>query len=67
MVGALLRFVLYRLIGGRLMLGLAILGLARRLLAGRRDAPRPVEMQPPDSSTYQPSHGESQTVQREPR
>ena len=67
MVGALLRLVLYRFIGGRLMLGLAILGFARRLLAGRRAGPRPIETLPPGLSTYQPSHGESQTVQREPR
>ena len=61
MLKAIGRLVMYRFIGGRIMLGLALLGLARRLLSARRKAPneRP--------SAYQPSQGESQIVQREPR
>ena len=61
MLGGLVRLLLYRVLGARVMLGLALLGFARRLLRGRRDATR----QTP--STYQPSQGESQIVQREPR
>jgi hypothetical protein len=53
--------ILYRFIGGRLMLGLALLSLARRILGARRSSTsRP-------SSAYQPSQGSSQIVQREPR
>jgi len=59
MLGALRELILYRLIGGRLMLGLALLGLARRILGGRRRRTR--------ASAYQPSQGSSQIVQREPR
>jgi len=59
MLGALRDLILYRLIGGRLLLGLTLLGLARRLL-GRRRRPTP-------DPAYQPSQGTSQTVQREPR
>ena len=61
MLKAIGRLVMYRFIGGRIMLGLALLGLARRLLGARPKAPseRP--------SAYQPSQGESQIVQREPR
>ena len=58
MLNALWRLLLYRVLGGRIMLGLAILGFARRLLGGRRGSTR---------LGYQPSQGESQTVQREPR
>lgn len=57
MLGSLWRLVLYRFLGGRIMLALALLGLARRLLGGRRE---PAE-------TYQPSQGSSQIVHREPR
>lgn len=52
--------ILYRFLGGRIMLGLALLGLARRLIGGRRSS---VSRDP----VYQPSQGESQTAQREPR
>jgi hypothetical protein len=58
---AIRNLILYRLIGGRIMLGLALLGLARRILGGRRTSPSE------RSSAYQPSQGTSQTVQREPR
>jgi hypothetical protein len=57
MLGGIVRLVLYRFLGARIMLALAVFGWLRRLLGGRR---RP-------SSGYQPSQGESQTVQREPR
>ena len=60
MLKALRNLILYRLIGGRIMLGLAVLGLARRLIGGRRSKTGP-------SSAYQPSQGSSQTVQRDPR
>ena len=60
MLGAIRNLIVYRLIGGRLMLGLALLGLARRILGGRRQAT-------PPPSAYQPSQGESQIVHREPR
>jgi len=59
MLRALRDLILYRLIGGRLLLGLTLLGIARRLLGARRR--RTV------ASAYQPSQGTSQTVQREPR
>jgi hypothetical protein len=60
MLKALRNLILYRVIGGRIMLGLAILGLARRLIGGRR--PKTGR-----SSVYQPSQGSSQIVQRDPR
>lgn len=58
MVRMLGRFLLYRVVGGRVMLAMALLGLARRLLGGRRR---------PGSSAYQPSQGSSQIAQRDPR
>jgi hypothetical protein len=61
MLKAIGRLILYRFIGGRIMLGLALLGLARRILGGRRSSPID------QSSDYQPSQGSSQIVQREPR
>src|SRR5436190_5243272 len=61
MLKALRNLILYRLIGGRIMLGLALLGLARRILGRRRSSTTG------RSSTYQPSQGESQIVQRDPR
>jgi hypothetical protein len=56
------RLILYRFVGGRIMLGLALLGLARRLLGARRSSSTIDQ-----SSAYQPSQGTSQTVHREPR
>jgi hypothetical protein len=56
-LGALLKLVFYRFLGARVMLALAVFGWLRRVLGGR-SRPR---------SAYQPSQGESQTVQREPR
>jgi hypothetical protein len=61
MFRAIRNLILYRIIGGRLMLGLALLGLARRIIGGRRSTPIG------RSAAYQPSQGESQIVQREPR
>ena len=59
MLGAIRDLILYRLIGGRLMLALTLLALARRILGRRRRATLP--------PAYQPSQGSSQIVQREPR
>jgi len=61
MLKAIGSLLMYRLIGGRIMLGLTLLGLARRLLGARRKA----TSERPEA--YQPSQGESQIVQREPR
>jgi hypothetical protein len=60
MFGAIKNLLLYRVLGGRIMLALTLLGLARRLLGGRRAAGD-------RTSAYQPSQGSSQTVQRDPR
>lgn len=59
MFGAIKNLVLYRILGGRIMLALALLGFVRRLLGGRR--------RPDRTSVYQPSQGSSQIVQRDPR
>jgi hypothetical protein len=66
MFGAIKNLLLYRVLGGRIMLALALLGFVRRLLGGRR------KDVPPSStagraSAYQPSQGSSQIVQRDPR
>jgi len=61
MLKAIRNLLLYRFIGGRIMLGLALLGLARRIIGARRSSTRE------SASAYQPSQGESQIVQREPR
>ena len=61
MFGAIKNLLLYRVLGGRIMLALTLLGFARRLLGGRR--PRPGGR----TSVYQPSQGSSQKVQRDPR
>ena len=62
MLGALVRLLLYRFLGARIMLALAVFGWLRRVLGGRR----PSGVSRPRSA-YQPSQGESQTVQRVPR
>ena len=59
MLKSIANLILYRFIGGRIMLAVALIGLARRLIGGRRSSSR--------DSAYQPSQGTSQTVQREPR
>ena len=61
MFGAIKNLLLYRVLGGRIMLALTLLGLARRLLGGRRAAGGR------RTSAYQPSQGSSQIVQRDPR
>ena len=61
MLKAIAKLILYRFVGGRIMLGLAVLGLARRILGTLRSSTRG------RTSGYQPSQGESQIVQREPR
>ena len=61
MFGAIRNLLLYRLLGGRIMLAVALLGFVRRLLGGRRKATSSRQ------SVYQPSQGSSQIVQREPR
>ena len=64
MFRAIRNLVLYRIVGGRIMLAVALLGFARRLLGGRRKNAPPVY---DDPSVYQPSQGTSQTVHRDPR
>jgi hypothetical protein len=61
MFRAIRNLVLYRFLGGRIMLAVALLGFARRLLGSRRKSPNP------PSSAYQPSQGSSQIVHRDPR
>jgi hypothetical protein len=72
MLGALVRLVLYRFLGARIVLALAVFGWLRRVLGGsrrlsesRRNSSRLRESR--SRSDYQPSQGESQIVQREPR
>lgn len=67
MIGAIGKFLLYRVVGGRVMLAMALLGLARRLLGGRRRDAVPPADAGRRTSLYQPSQGSSQTVQRDPR
>jgi hypothetical protein len=70
MLGALVKLVLYRMLGARIMLGLAIFGWIRRLLGRRRSGRRSGQSgvrQGTRRSAYQPSQGSSQIVQREPR
>ena len=61
MLGALVRLVLYRLLGARILLALAVFGWLRRFMGGKRDEAAARR------SAYQPSQGESQIVQRDPR
>jgi hypothetical protein len=67
MLKALFNLIMYRFIGGRIMLGLALLGLARRLLGARRSSTRDRASMNEPTSAYQPSQGESQIVHRDPR
>jgi hypothetical protein len=53
--------IVYRFIGGRIMLALGLLDLALRILGARRSSTSG------RSSSYQPSQGSSQIVHREPR
>lgn len=67
MLGALVRLLLYRFLGARIVLALALFGWLRRVLGGRRDASGSRRSGRRSGSAYQPSQGESQIVQREPR
>ena len=62
MLGALVRLVLYRFLGARVLLALTVFGWLRRVVGRRRD-PNAVRR----GEAYQPSQGESQIVQRDPR
>ena len=59
MFGAIRHLLIYRILGGRIMLALTLLGFVRRLLGSRRTTPK--------TGVYQPSQGSSQIVHREPR
>ena len=75
MLGALWRLLAYRFLGARIVLAITVFGWIRRLISGRRgssssNAPESShENRPREAvgSAYQPSQGESQIVQREPR
>jgi hypothetical protein len=67
MFGAIKNLLLYRFLGGRIMLALALLGFVRRLLGGRRKGGGPPSSTAGRASAYQPSQGSSQIVQRDPR
>jgi hypothetical protein len=75
MIGGLVRLILFRVLGARVMLALAAFGWLRRMLSGRRDAHRRTDLvsppgagrNRPGASAYQPSQGTSQTVHRDPR
>ena len=66
MIGGLVRLILFRVVGARVMLGIAIFSWIRRMLSGRRQTKRPVARSGAGSG-YQPSQGASQTVHRDPR
>jgi hypothetical protein len=72
MISGLIRFILFRVLGARVMLALAAFGWLRKMLAGRKGSPsRGVRSSSGRASGagsgYQPSQGESQIVHREPR
>jgi hypothetical protein len=67
MINAIWRLLVYRVLGGRLLLGLTILGWIRRKLRGRRDANLGSGGPRAAGSAYQPSQGSSQIVHRDPR
>jgi hypothetical protein len=69
MFRALWRLLLFRVLGGRIMLAVALLGFVRRLLGSRRKGTNQA-VSPYDgdsASAYQPSQGSSQIVHRDPR
>lgn len=66
MLGGLVRLILFRVVGARVMLGIAIFSWLRRMLSGRRQSRRPIDGSAAGSA-YQPSQGESQIVHRDPR
>ena len=61
MFGAIRNLLIYRVLGGRIMLALTLLGFVRRLLGSRRTNTTG------KAGVYQPSQGSSQSVQRDPR
>jgi hypothetical protein len=61
MLSGLVRLVLYRFLGARVLLALTIFGWLRRLMTARRQAS--IRRR----SAYQPSQGSSQIVHRDPR
>ena len=67
MFGAIKNLLLYRVLGGRVMLALALLGFVRRLLGGRRRDVASPSATGRRASVYQPSQGSSQMVHRDPR
>ncbi len=67
MFGAIGKFLLFRVLGARVMLALTLLGIVRRLLGGRRKDGAPPSATGGAASAYQPSQGSSQTVHRDPR
>ena len=66
MFRAIRNLLIYRVLGGRIMLAVTLLGFARRLLGSRRKGANPPQSVS-NGSVYQPSQGSSQTVQRDPR
>lgn len=67
MFGAIGRFLLFRVLGARVMIALTLLGIVRRLLGGRRKDVAPPSPTRRETSDYQPSQGSSQMAQRDPR
>ena len=67
MIRAIRNLLLYRFLGGRVMLALAILGFVRRLLGARRRPAGSATEAGRWTRVYQPSQGSSQTVHRDPR
>ena len=67
MLGGLVRLILFRVLGARVMLALAAFGFLRRFLGGRWKGPLSGRRPNGAPSAYQPSQGESQIVQRDPR
>ena len=67
MIGAIAKFLLYRVLGARIMLALGLLGFVRKLLGGRRRDQAPPSSTGPKTSVYQPSQGTSQIEHRDPR
>ena len=67
MFGAIKNLLLYRVLGGRIMLALTLLGFVRRLLGSRRRDVAPPSSTGRSASVYQPSQGSSQIVHRDPR
>ena len=68
MLSGLVRLVLFRFLGARVMLALAVFGWLRRFLGGKRDESAVRGRTSARArSDYQPSQGTSQTVHRDPR